>query len=134
MSNAEIIGSTTVLVNAGGEATAACMGGAVYYMLMNRHIYDTAKKEVRDAFPNHEAITSTTSHQLTYLEAIVKEVTRIHAPAPGNFARRTNASTLIDGHVVPANVSSARREVIHWLLMTSADLSRSAPIRSRSLL
>jgi cytochrome P450 len=105
MSNAEIVGSTTVLVNAGGEATAATMGAAIYYMLKNPHTLETAKQEVRRAFASEEAIMSTTSHGLTYLNAVIEEVFRIYAPAPGNFARRTNLSTQIDGYMVPKNVS-----------------------------
>jgi cytochrome P450 len=105
MSNAEIVGSTTVLVNAGGEATAATMGAAVYYMLKNPHVYERAKDEVRRTFASEDAIIGTTSHGLAYLDAVVDEVFRIYAPAPGNFARRTDMATQIDGHLVPANVS-----------------------------
>jgi cytochrome P450 len=105
MTNAEIIGSTTVLVNAGGEATAACMTAAVYYMLKNPCVYAKAKKEVRRAFDSEEdIITSTISLNLPYLNAIIEETLRIYAPAPGNFARRTDAPTEIEGYMIPANV------------------------------
>jgi hypothetical protein len=56
-------------------------------MLKNPHNLETVEQEVRCVF---EAIMSTTSHGLTYLNAIIEEVFHIYAQAPGNFAPRTN--------------------------------------------
>jgi hypothetical protein len=83
------------------------------------HIYHAARKEVHDAFWNYEAITSTTSYESNYLWVIVEEVFRIYAL--GNFARWTNAPTLIDSHVVLVSVSNVGREVIQYYLMTMVD-------------
>lgn len=101
----EIVVSTAVFVNGGGESTAAWMTASIYYMLQNPHVYRQAKEEVRQTFATAEDITSTTSHNLTYLGAVMEETLRIYAPAPGNFARRTVVPTEIDGQIVPPNVS-----------------------------
>lgn len=104
MTNSEIYGSTAVLVNAGGETTAAWMTAAIYYVLQTPNVYPKATEEVRHAFKATEEITSTTSHDLPYLSAVMEETLRIYAPVPGNFARRTIAPTEIEGQIVPANV------------------------------
>lgn len=104
MSHAEIVGSTTVLVNAGGESTAASMGAAVYYMLKNPNTYKKATEEVRNSFVSMDAILTTSSHALTYLNSVIEETFRIYAPTPGNFTRRTNVTTHVDGHIVPPQV------------------------------
>jgi cytochrome P450 len=105
MSEPEIVGATSVLVNAGGESTATCMAAAVYFMLKEPHVYEKAKTEVRKYYSTEDSITSTTSHNIPYLNAVIDEVFRFYAPTPGNFSRRTVKSARIDGHMIPPNVS-----------------------------
>jgi len=106
MTKAEIIGSTTVLVNAGGEATAACMGAAIYYMLKNPRVYTQAVEEVRRSYSSKEEIlASSDASKLPYMGAVLNEVFRVYAPTPGNFARRTDEPTYIDGYIVPSDIS-----------------------------
>ncbi|KAG9230932.1 cytochrome P450 monooxygenase-like protein, partial [Amylocarpus encephaloides] len=105
MTKSEITGSTTVLVNAGGEATAACMAAAIYYLLRNPDCMEKLVKEVREAYCNRNDITARPLH-LVYLNAVVEEVLRIYPPTPGLFSRRTGVGGKnIDGYFVPPNTS-----------------------------
>lgn len=105
MTKKEIIGSTAVLVNGGGESVAVCMTAATFYMLKNPAILTKAQMEVRNAFSEQDQITLRTAARLVYLNAIIEEALRIHPPTPGNFSRRTGPSgDMIDGHFVPPNV------------------------------
>ncbi|TVY22564.1 Cytochrome P450 monooxygenase [Lachnellula hyalina] len=106
MSEFEIIGSTSVLVNAGGDTTAAALAAITFYLLRDPRVMKQAQDEVRRSFTNREAITSTTLGQITYLNAVIEEAFRIHPPTAGNFARRTGPEgDIIDGHFVPPDVS-----------------------------
>lgn len=109
MSDSEIIGSTTVFVNAGGEATATCMSATVYFMLTNPATYKHVKDEVRRAFNSEKSIEPNAVKHLVYLNAVIEESLRLFPPTPGNFSRRTNVTTEIDGHIVPPNVRNPLR-------------------------
>ena len=105
MTEKEIIGSTAVLINGGGESVAVCMAAATFYMLKNPAILTKAQKEVRNAFSEEDQITLRTTARLVYLNAIIEEALRIHPPTPGNFSRRTSSSgDTIDGYFIPPNV------------------------------
>lgn len=106
MSEFEIIGSTSVLVNAGGDTTAAALAAITFYLMREPRVLKQAQDEVRRSFADRGAITSTTLGQLTYLNAVIEEAFRIHPPTAGNFARRTGPEgDIIDGHFVPPDVS-----------------------------
>lgn len=106
MSDREIIGSTTVLVNAGGDTTAASLSAITFYVLRDPRVLKRLQNEIRCSFSKAEAITSTTIGRLTYLNAVIEETFRIHPPTAGNFARRTGAEgDIIDGNFIPPNVS-----------------------------
>ena len=105
MSEREIVGSMTVLVNAGGESVAACVTAATFFMLRDAEILRKAMAEVRDAFPTQDPITLRKTAQLDYLNAVIEEALRCHPPAPGNFARRLGREgDIIDGHFIPPHV------------------------------
>ncbi|KAI0143697.1 putative benzoate 4-monooxygenase cytochrome P450 [Xylariaceae sp. FL1272] len=105
MTEAEIIGSTSVFVNGGAEATATCMSAAIYFMLSNPTTYEQAREEVRSSFESQNNIESSTISHLVYLNALVEETLRIFPPTAETFARRTDAVSEIDGHVIPPGVS-----------------------------
>ncbi|KAI4858863.1 putative benzoate 4-monooxygenase cytochrome P450 [Hypoxylon rubiginosum] len=105
MSIPEIIGSTTVFVNAGGEATAACICATIYLLLKNPRAYARVKTEVCSSFQSERSIETSSLKHLDYLNAVIEESLRIYPPTPGNFSRRTDVSTEIDGHVVPPGTS-----------------------------
>ncbi|MCJ1380206.1 hypothetical protein MMC17_003309 [Xylographa soralifera] len=106
MSATEIVGSTTVLVNAGGESVAACISAATFFMLRDSEILEKAQLEVRDSFTVQDQITLRTTAKLTYLNAVIEEALRIHPPTPGNFSRRTGSGgDIIDGQFIPPDTS-----------------------------
>ena len=105
MTHSEIVGSTTVMVSAGGETTAAAITGITYYMLKNREILKKAQEEVRSSFNSLSDITTKPVENLTYLNAIIEEGLRMYPPNPASFARRTKKMVeVIDGYEIPPNV------------------------------
>lgn len=104
MTEPEIVGSTAVFVNAGGESTGVCISAAMYYLISNPEALKRAREEVLSAFRSAEEVTQQAVN-LPYLNAVVEEALRIHPPTPGIFARRTgDRLELIDGHLVPPHV------------------------------
>lgn len=105
MTEGEIIGSTAVLVNAGGEATAACLTAAIYYLLKNPKPMKRLRDEICDKITCQDDIFSGGASNLAYLDAVVEETLRIYPPTPGTFARRTSlGGNTVDGYFVPPNV------------------------------
>ncbi|KAF2973068.1 hypothetical protein GQX73_g500 [Xylaria multiplex] len=105
LSSAEIAGCTTVLVNGGGEAVASCLSATMFLLLKNPDIHARTMAEVRGLLNLEQTLDFEAVSRLVYLNAVVEESLRVCPPAPGNFARRTNIDTEIDGHVVPPDIS-----------------------------
>ncbi|KAF2264999.1 putative benzoate 4-monooxygenase cytochrome P450, partial [Lojkania enalia] len=105
MTEAEIVGSTAVFVNAGGESTAACIAGAMYYLLRNPQMMQRAQEEVHSSFKNMTEILQRFV-DLPYLNAVIEETLRIYPPTPGLFQRRTGSNPeIIDGYAIPPNTA-----------------------------
>lgn len=97
MDHKEIVGTTTVLVNGGGQEMAVCLSTTVYYILKHQAWLKKVQEEVRNKGPENT----------TSIAAAINESMRLHPPAAGNFQRRTGKSGIIvDGHVIPPNVSN----------------------------
>ncbi|KAL9084049.1 MAG: hypothetical protein Q9165_008250 [Trypethelium subeluteriae] len=95
MNKPEIDGTTTVLLNAGGQETATCLSSTVYYLLSNIPALRAAQEDAAKNDPANAA----------YISAAVNEALRLHPPVAGNFQRRTGKSGhVIDGTYVPPNV------------------------------
>ncbi|KAI0401577.1 putative benzoate 4-monooxygenase cytochrome P450 [Xylaria palmicola] len=93
MTKQEIDGTTTVLLNAGGQETATCLISTVYYLLN----HPDALRKAREGALKDDS---------TYIDAAITEALRVHPPVSGNIQRRTGrAGHVIDGHFVPPNTS-----------------------------
>ena len=62
------------------------------------------QKEVRDRFSRHEDITSMTTSQLPYLQAVINEGLRIYPPSPQGLPR-TSPGAFVDDIWIPEGVS-----------------------------
>ncbi|PQE06866.1 cytochrome P450 protein [Rutstroemia sp. NJR-2017a BVV2] len=92
----EIIGTTTVLVNGGGQEMAVCLSTTLYFMLKNPGWLKRSQNE----------LSADNGSSTTCIEAAINEAMRLHPPAAGNFQRRTGDSGIfVDGHFVPPNTS-----------------------------
>ena len=106
MSRAEIDVNAFSLSIAGSESTSTCLSGATFYLLKNRHVYDTLTKEIRTTFKSEKDITLASSYNIPYLEAVLSESMRLYPPVAGTLPRQVplNGET-IDGSYVPAGTS-----------------------------
>jgi cytochrome P450 len=90
MDHKEIIGTTTVLVNGGGQEMAVCLSTTIYFMLKNRQWLHKVQAEVND----------TASPTSTRIGASINESMRLHPPAAGNFQRRTGSTAIFVGVIL----------------------------------
>ena len=119
MTKAEILPTSAILVNAGGGTTSDSLAALLFYVLRNPSVYEKLKNEIRDTFPSEQDITLSSVGQLEYLSAVIEETLRMHPPVAGIFERRTDTeSELIDGWVVPYNVSTTLLQDLFftWLI------------------
>lgn len=107
MSRAEIAQTLILFMTGGTEPTASGLSGVTYNVLRNKRVYDRLIKEVRETFSSDEEINNVAVNKLPYLNACVKESLRLYPRVPARFPRRTvDRQEVIDGHVIPVNVSS----------------------------
>ncbi|KUI72798.1 Isotrichodermin C-15 hydroxylase [Cytospora mali] len=78
----------TVVILAGSETSSVAETAAVYFMLTHPHIYEKLRADVRAAFDHVEEIKlQDVLSKLPYLDAVVQETLRIHAPLANGFTR-----------------------------------------------
>lgn len=107
MTENEIIGATSVLVNAGGESTAACLTASIYYLLTNPEAGARARAEIRTIFSSIDEMTLAATARLPYLQAVIQESLRLFPPnSPTNNRLTGPHGEIIDGHYIPANVGT----------------------------
>lgn len=91
---------------AGADTTSIFLTAAVFLLLKNPDIMDKLKKEIRSTFKSEADITMTTASQSEYMLACLNEVFRICPVVTHGLPRVTEkGGTLIDGYVIPENVS-----------------------------
>lgn len=99
----------TVLILAGSETSSVAETAAVYHILANPSIHRTLQKEIWTTFSSIEDITlQDVLHKLPYLDAVVRETLRIHAPLANGFTRwvPNKNGAIICGKQVPQDVST----------------------------
>lgn len=105
----ELNTNAMMLLLAGSETSSTTLSGATYYLLTNKSALDKLCNEVRSAFQSEGEITFTSVTRLRYLNAVIEETFRLYPPVPSALARRTlPEGNVIDGHLVPGNVSRTR--------------------------
>lgn len=90
---------------AGGETTATSMAAITYYVLKSPASHAKPKQKVRSRFKSFEEIDITSSLQLRYLQAVLKEGMRIF-PASTQGLPRTSPGVSVDGIFVLIGVST----------------------------
>lgn len=106
----EIIRNSNILISAGSETTATCMGALSYLFTLpeNRQWRDAAINEVRTHFKKEADIQLNTvgANVLPILHACIEEALRIHPPA-SETPPRVSPGACVGGEYVPKGVSSS---------------------------
>ncbi|KAI6254216.1 hypothetical protein MCOR19_009266 [Pyricularia oryzae] len=100
----EIIRNSNILISAGSETTATCMGALSYLFTLpeNRQWRDAAVNEVRTHFKKEADIQLNTvgANVLPILHACIEEALRIHPPA-SETPPRVSPGACVGGEYVP---------------------------------
>ncbi|KAF2732593.1 cytochrome P450 monooxygenase [Polyplosphaeria fusca] len=102
----EIIANSGLFIIAGSETTATALSGLMARLIWNPECHTKLTTEIRSAFTNEEEITFNTIQNLSYLNACIEEVLRIHPPVPAGPPRVVPpGGDFIDGNWVPGGVT-----------------------------
>lgn len=89
---------------AGGETVATFLAATTFYLCKFPDCQRQLQKELQAKFRNYCDITATTTLQLSYLQAVIKEGLRIYPPGSQGFPRISPGAP-VDGRWVPSGVS-----------------------------
>ncbi|OMO59092.1 Cytochrome P450 [Corchorus capsularis] len=90
------------LLAAGTETSAVTMEWAMAEMLKNPRVMEKAQAEVRQVFDRTGDVNESNSHELKYLNLVIKETLRLHPPAPLLVPRENVERCEIKGYEIPA--------------------------------
>jgi cytochrome P450 len=91
---------------AGSETTATELCGLTNHLLRNPHILKRLTDEIRGAIKTEADINMDILGNLPFMNACIEEGLRIFPPVPVGLLRTVpKGGSLIDGHMVPENVS-----------------------------
>ncbi|KAI0194216.1 cytochrome P450 [Astrocystis sublimbata] len=94
----------TVIILAGSETSSVAETATMYHVLTHPVIHEKLKREIRDNFSSAQSITlPDVLSKLPYLDAVVQESLRIHAPLANGFTRWVSdeSGAIICGKFVP---------------------------------
>ncbi|KAJ4373726.1 hypothetical protein N0V86_007869 [Didymella sp. IMI 355093] len=92
------------LILAGSETSAACVSGAIYFLLKNPAWTSKLLHELRSAFQSSSDMTFQSLSPLRILNSIIQESLRMYPPAPIDLPRTTpTQGATICGTFVPAH-------------------------------
>ncbi|KAI0141749.1 cytochrome P450 [Xylariaceae sp. FL1272] len=100
VSEEQLVAHTSTLVMAGGETTSTAMAAITFYLLKSPRSYEKLRQEIRERYDSYDHIDITSTTQLAYLQAVLKEGMRIYVPGPQGLPRKSTGMT-VDGHFVP---------------------------------
>jgi cytochrome P450 len=99
----------SVVILAGSETSAVGLTSATFQILTHPEVYQRLCKEIRTLFPTVADINlQDTLSKLPYLDAVLWEALRIHAPLANGFTRVVPAEQkdfMAYGHHIPPKVS-----------------------------
>ncbi|CAI7669300.1 unnamed protein product [Penicillium crustosum] len=101
----ELEANSNVLVIAGSETTATLLSGVTYWLLRTPHAMEKITREIRSAMKSENDITISSTANLPYMLACLKEALRMYPPAPSGQQRMTLGPepSRISGYTMPPN-------------------------------
>lgn len=108
----EITSNSVLIVGGGAETTSTCLSATIYHLCKTPRVMQKLKDQIRTTFKTSDEITLRAIANLPYLKATIDESLRIFPVASYITPRVTpKGGHVIDGQIVPENVSDLRRQV-----------------------
>lgn len=105
LSREEIDATTTLLVLAGSETSAATLTGATYFALKHPAVMERLMRDIREAFKRQEDITIAAVSNLPYVHAVIQETLRMQPTGPISVPRQVDRpDVVVCGMAVPQGV------------------------------
>lgn len=107
LSREEVNSTTTLLVLAGSETSAATLTSATYFSLKNPPVMEKLVQEIRQAFKSQEDITIAAVSNLPYIHAVIQEALRMYPNSPISVPRQVDRPDVeVCGMHVPQGVGN----------------------------
>lgn len=87
---------------AGTDTTFITLDWGMTELIMNPKVMERAQAEVRSIVGERRVVTESDLPQLHYMKAVIKEIFRLHPPAPVLVPRESMEDVTIDGYNIPA--------------------------------
>ncbi|RDX68735.1 Cytochrome P450 83B1, partial [Mucuna pruriens] len=87
---------------AGTDATSVTAVGAMTALLKNPRVMKKVQEEIRTLGGKRDFLDEDEIQKFPYFKAVIKEILRLHLPAPLLVQRETNEPCIIDGYEIPA--------------------------------
>ena len=90
---------------AGSETTSSTLTFALLKLVQDHRVRDLLVKELDSAFPNrNDAITTSKTKDLPYLNAVINETMRLMPAAANGAPRITDRTIVLNDYVIPPQV------------------------------
>ncbi|GMH16757.1 hypothetical protein Nepgr_018598 [Nepenthes gracilis] len=105
---------------AGIDTASITLDWAMTELMINPTVMKQAQVEVRSIIGERKIVLESDLPQLHYLKAVLKEVLRLHPPAPMSLPRESIEDVTIDNYVIPAktrvfiNIYAIGRDPKSW--------------------
>lgn len=87
---------------AGTDTTFITLDWGMTELITNPKVMKKAQDEVRRVVGERSAVLESDLHQLHYLKAVIKEIFRLHPPAPVLVPRESMEEVIIEGYEIPS--------------------------------
>ncbi|KAG2678708.1 hypothetical protein I3760_11G015000 [Carya illinoinensis] len=87
---------------AGTDTTFITLDWGMTELIMNPKVMERAQAEVRSVVGDREVVLQSHLPQLHYIKAVIKEIFRLHPPAPVLLPRESMEDISIDGYNIPS--------------------------------
>ncbi|KAK9090284.1 hypothetical protein Sjap_023461 [Stephania japonica] len=87
---------------AGTDTTFIALDWGMTELIMNPRVMQKAQSEVRSIVGERRSVSEIDLPQLNYLKAVIKEIFRLHPPAPVLVPRESMEDITIEGYEIPA--------------------------------
>ncbi|KAJ8900596.1 hypothetical protein K2173_025373 [Erythroxylum novogranatense] len=107
LSDSDMIAVLWEMIFRGTDTVAVLMEWILARLARHRDVQSRVHDELDKVVGKSRAVSETDTRSLVYLQAVVKEVLRLHPPGPLlSWARLAITDTLIDGHHVPQGTTA----------------------------